>query len=83
MEISTTVATATALTIAVVQIVKAFNIDRRLLPVAALIIGVGATALVDQTFDATIILNGVISGLSAMGLWTGTKVVAGADEDRG
>ena len=65
---------------AIVQIIKGFNIDRRLLPVVALIAGIGATALVDQSFNPSVILNGVISGLSAMGLWTGAKVTLGADQ---
>lgn len=79
MELTTITATATALTVAMVQIIKGFNIDRRLLPVVALVCGILATALVDQSFTPTVILNGVISGLSAMGLWTGSKVVLGSD----
>jgi len=77
MDLTAVTATATALTIAFVQIIKNFNIDRRLVPVVALVCGIGATALVDQSFTPTVILNGVISGLSAMGLWTGSKVVMG------
>ena len=75
MELTTLTATATALTIAIVQILKPFVGDRRLLPVLALVVGIGATALVDQTFTPVIVLNGVISGLSAMGLWSGSKAV--------
>lgn len=75
MEITTLMATATALTVAIVQIIKPFIGDRRLLPVLALVVGIAATALVDQTFTPTIVLNGVIAGLSAMGLWSGSKTV--------
>jgi len=80
MELTTMTATATALTVALVQIIKSFNVDRRLLPVVALVCGIATTALVDQSFNPTVILNGVISGLSAMGLWTGAKVSLGNDQ---
>lgn len=75
MEVTTITATATALTVAIVQIVKGFNLDTRFLPVVALVAGIGAMALVTQSFTPLTILDGVISGLTAMGLWTGSKVV--------
>lgn len=80
MELATATGTAVALTVAIVQMLKTMVPNRQLLPILALIVGVASVTLVNQDFTANGVLEGVIAGLTAMGLWTGTKVAIGADQ---
>lgn len=68
--------TAVALTIGLVEVIKFTGVPRRVLPLIALAVGVcAAYLLADFTISSVIITDGIVAGLSAMGFWTGTKVV--------
>jgi len=72
--------TTIALTLGLVEVVKFTGVPRRILPIIALIVGVCAAYLLSNfAINSTVITDGIVAGLSAMGFWTGTKVVA----DRG
>lgn len=58
----------------VTQVAKMTGLSRRYMPLVSLILGViGAVSL--GAFDATGVMQGVVVGLSASGLWSGGKAV--------
>jgi len=67
---------ATTATIALVQILKVSGLSKKYAPLVSLIIGVGTTMLFLQSASLTTIAIGIITGLSASGLYSGTKTVA-------
>lgn len=68
--------TAVALTMGVMQIIKQFNIDTRFLPLFAIAIAILANFGLAQSYTIPLAIEGIAIGLSSMGLWTGTKVLA-------
>ena len=74
MEISTSYMVLIPLVIGVVQVIKIAGLSKRYVPLASVILGaVGAIFL--GGFDSTSLVQGVIAGLSASGLWSGGKAV--------
>lgn len=72
MEISTSYLVLIPLVVGVVQVIKIAGLSDRYLPITALVLGViGAVFL--GGYDATSVIQGIIAGLSSMGLWSGTK----------
>lgn len=68
--------TAVALTLGLVEVVKFTGIPRRVLPLIALAVGVCvAYLLADFAVSSAVIADGLVAGLSAMGFWTGARVV--------
>lgn len=76
--ITITLAVITAVVIGLVQVAKLAGLPTQFAPLVAIVFGV-LTALCLSFFQATttVILNGVIIGLSAMGLYSGTKTTVG------
>lgn len=72
-----TIAILVAITIGLVQIFKNFVEDSRWHPVASLVFGLGLSALVFRPDMTEIIFNGIIIGLTASGLYSGTKALSG------
>ena len=62
-----------ALTIGSMQIFKQFKIAKRFIPVITLVVAVAITFLFTATVSATTGLIGFVSGLTAMGLFSGSK----------
>lgn len=68
----------TALALALTEVTKRVGAPDRILPVVSMIIGVGCAFLVITDADLrTYFLTGIIAGLSASGLWSGTRAMAG------
>lgn len=57
-----------------VEVVKRLGISGKYAPVASILIGIGLVSLTGVAWQAFII-QGIIVGLSASGLWSGTKSV--------
>lgn len=78
MEIITiTFAVFVALIVALVQVIKGLGMPTKWAPVAAILLGIGLSLIVD---DGNIslrlhILQGLIGGLTAMGLFSGAKKI--------
>ena len=64
------------LTIALVEAIKQLNIPSRLLPWCAVAVGVGLTFLTQDCVLKECILQGVITGLTASGLYDATLQTA-------
>ena len=72
MEISTEYIVLIPLIVGVVQVIKTTGLSARYLPIASLVLGIiGAVFL--GAFDTTSIVQGLIAGLSASGLWSSVK----------
>lgn len=72
MEISTSYIMLIPLVVGVVQVIKIAGLPKRYLPISSVVLGmVGAIFL--GAFDSTSLIQGVIAGLSACGLWSATK----------
>lgn len=66
------------LVIGLVQVIKMLGVSKRLIPVVTIFIGVAmAIALNNGVYAYPVIISGIVAGLSAMGLWSGTKAVKG------
>lgn len=68
----------TAIVFGLVVVVKTLGINKKFLPVFAIIFGLGFTLIDYSVKDITLlnaILGGIIIGLSAVGLWSGPKNV--------
>lgn len=62
------------LIVALVQVAKSLGLASKWAPVLSILLGVGLLALVADTLPVTII-GGILAGLSASGLYSGTKTV--------
>ena len=71
---SPTVLTVIPVIIALVQVAKGLGLASKWAPVLAILLGVGLLALVELSLPVTII-GGILAGLSASGLYSGTKSV--------
>lgn len=69
-------ATAIALVLGLVQVIKTLGINERYLPLIAVLVGVVVSALIAGVL-ASSILPGIAYGLMAMGLWSGGKTTLG------
>lgn len=54
-----------------ISIIKELGIPKRLIPLAVILTGIGVSLLLNDISKASVIA-GIIAGLSAMGLWSGT-----------
>ena len=66
-----------ALIVGLVTVAKQVRPPNRVLPVLPLAFGIVMACLIVDAFGRDTVLYGLISGLSAMGLWSGGKTVAG------
>ena len=72
MEITTQFMVLIPVVVGVVQVIKMTGLSSRYLPVISLILGMVGAVLIGA-FDSTSLVQGVIVGLSASGLWSGVK----------
>ena len=67
-------ATAIAIVVGLTEVVKRFWLDSRFAALVALVIGVGF-AFLTQGLSTVSALDGIIYGLTASGLYSGTKAL--------
>ena len=72
-EFSPLVIAAIPVALGLVEVVKLLKLPTRFAPVASILIGVGLVALVPDMTWQFVVVQGVIVGLSASGLWSGGK----------
>ena len=77
MEIS--VIALAALTVGLVEMIKQLDVNKKLIPLLALLMGIGLTFLGGEILAIATwqekVLQGLILGLSAMGLYSGGKTL--------
>lgn len=59
-------------TVGLVAVIKNLGLDSRYAPVASILVGIGLVALSAAAWQV-VIAQGLIVGLAASGLWSGTK----------
>lgn len=59
--------------IGLVEVVKGLGLSSRFAPLASLVLGIGLMYLVPDMTSKMIIIQGIIAGLVASGLYSGTK----------
>lgn len=74
MELSTPELALIPVIVGLVEVVKGVGVDSKYAMVISLALGVAIVGLL-ETFSATSVLAGVVVGLSASGLYGGTKAV--------
>ena len=67
--------------IIIVEIIKSLGLNKRFLPILAVMLGIGITAITGGHDLIEIIQQGVIIGAMAVGLYDGTRVVFSHDKD--
>lgn len=60
-------------TTGIVQIIKSIGMSSRFAPLVSLIIGIGMTLLFTHSLNLGTIFIGIVTGLTAGGLYSGTK----------
>jgi hypothetical protein len=69
---------AIAITLGITEVAKRIGLKERYAPVVALLVGLLSVYLtVEGASINELIVDGITVGLSAMGLWSGTKALAG------
>lgn len=75
VQITPTMIALIAIVVGLTQVVKAFVSDARFYPLISLVLAVAASFLLPQATIGATILAGLVMGLSASGLYSGTKTV--------
>jgi hypothetical protein len=65
---------AIPLCLGIVAAIRQLGLPSRFAPIVSIVIGIGLIALTGQTWQADI-SQGIIVGLSASGLWSGSKAL--------
>lgn len=68
---------AVALIVGLVQVAKRLGLPSRFAPLLSLLLGIALVSLGLKGISAASIFSGLIVGLSASGLWSGTKALSG------
>jgi hypothetical protein len=82
MDITISFLTLIPITVGIVEVVKRVGLPKRFLPLLSVLAGIGCAIILGGETTGVIALQGVVVGLSAVGLWSGvsntvtTKVVA-------
>ena len=67
-----------AVILGIVEVAKEMGLNKRFIPVLALVLGVvGSLAMMYNNDVITAVIVGLITGLSAMGLFSGAKTTIG------
>ena len=59
--------------VALVQVAKNMGLDSRYAPLISLVLGVGASFLLSDGTYAILVVQGVVLGLTASGIYSGSK----------
>ena len=70
-------ATATALALGLTEVASRSGLPDRFKPLCSLLVGVVVVALLLSAATTQGVLWGLVAGLTASGLWSGTKATAG------
>lgn len=74
MEIPTTFLVLVPVVVGVVEAIKqGFSMSSRYAPLMSILLGVAGVCGVAMSFSGTLVLEGVVVGLSAAGLYSGAK----------
>lgn len=73
MEISATILALVPILIALIEVLKIAGLPSRYAPLFSLVLGVTGAAAVTMSVSPTTIVSGLVVGLSASGLYAGTK----------
>ena len=65
---------AVPVVLGLVQVFKRAGLSHRFAPLASILLGIGVLFLVGLSYQVAIV-QGIIVGLSASGLWSGTKTL--------
>ena len=76
----TELALSIALIVGLVEVSKRLGLSKRWLPVVALVLAVALQATLNGGFDGTILVDGLVVGLTAVGLFSGGKNVIALGE---
>jgi len=71
------VVAAIPVALGLVQVIKALKLPSKFAPLASLVIGIGLIALLPELSWQATIAQGLIVGLAASGLWSGSKSLIG------
>lgn len=71
-EFSPMVALIVPIVLGLVEVAKRLNLPSKYAPLASILIGIGLVALTGVIWQA-VIVQGIIVGLAASGLWSGVK----------
>lgn len=74
MDITTQFLIAVPIVLGVVQAIKVAGLPTKWAPLTSIVLGIVAASVIGGwSFSGTIVVQGVIAGLSAAGLWSGVK----------
>lgn len=66
--------TLSAIALGITAILSQVGLATRYKALCSLVVAVGFSMILNHTYsDANVIINGIIAGLTASGLWSGTK----------
>ncbi len=74
-EISTQFLVLVPLVLGVTEVIKGVGLSSRFAPLCSLVFGVAGAFLIGGDSNSAIVLQGLIAGLTASGLWSGTKAI--------
>lgn len=77
MEISVQFLVLVPVVLGVVQVIKKTGLSTRWSPLLSLVLGVVGALAIAKGYSADAVIQGLIAGLSAAGLWSGTKATLG------
>lgn len=73
MEVSTQFLVLVPVVLGVTQVFKTVGLPSRFAPLVSLVLGVLGASLLGSGFSGSDIIQGIVAGLSASGLWSGVK----------
>lgn len=76
-EFSPLAVAAVPIVLGLVQLIKITGLPTRFLPTVSVLVGIALVALIPELSWQTTIVQGIIAGLVASGLWSGSKATAG------
>ena len=77
MDITTPFLVLIPVVVGVAQVVKISGLPTQWIPLTSLVLGViGAFLIGGWVFSGTVVIQGIIAGLSAAGLWSGVKTTS-------
>jgi len=73
MEISTEFMVLVPVVVGVVQVIKMAGLSSRWVPLTSLVLATVGAVFLGGAFDPTTVVQGLMAGLAACGLWSGVK----------
>lgn len=73
MDITISFLTLVPITMGIVEVIKLVGLSKRFIPLLSLAVGVSSAVILGGEITGVIALQGVIIGLTAVGLWSGVS----------